>query len=236
MFNTLVESRATRSRSTKSTMASVILHGLVIAAAVSLTMTTQVDAKPEPDHTPDIVFKVRVDPAPPQVEPTPTAPSHQPPPPKAPWTIVAPRDMPPTLPPIDLSGPPIPPDAMPRLVGDGGVPSPYAPGTKSSFAPGTVVNSDAVERVPSLLGNARAPRYPDALRQSNIAGNVSVRFVVDTLGRAEMDGVTIVETSHPLFAEAVKNALLFYRFSPGEVGGHKVRTMVQIPFTFSLTK
>ena len=51
-----------------------------------------------------------------------------------------------------------------------------------------------------------------------------------------MDGVEIIETSHPLFAEAVKNALAFYRFSPGEVAGRKVRTMVQIPFTFSLTK
>lgn len=235
MFNTLVESRATRSRSTGSTMASVLLHGVIIASAVSLTMATKGDAKPDVRDAPEIIY-TPIDPAPPRIEATPTAPSHQSPPPSAPWTIVVPTDMPATLPPIDLYAPPIPPDAMPHLVGDGGISSPYTPGPKTTFAPGAVVNADAVERIPSLLGNARAPRYPDALRQSNIAGSVSVRFVVDTLGRAEMDGLTIVEASHPLFAEAVKNALALYRFTPGEVSGHKVRTMVQIPFTFSLTQ
>jgi hypothetical protein len=34
----------------------------------------------------------------------------------------------------------------------------------------------------------------------------------------------------------VKNALGYYRFSPGEVAGRKVRTMVQVPFTFALTR
>ncbi|MEO5816209.1 MAG: TonB family protein [Gemmatimonadaceae bacterium] len=235
MFNTLVESRATRTRSTKSTMMSVVLHGMVIAAAVSLTMTTPGGATIKEPKGPDLIY-MPIHPKPPTIEPTVTPLQHQPAAPTTQFrTIVVPTITPTTLPPIDFTAPEVPADAF-RIVAAGGGSTPYAPGQGNSIAPGSVVNSDAVERVPSLLGNARAPRYPDALRQSNIAGNVSVRFVVDTLGRAEMEGVTIVETSHPLFAEAVKNALLFYRFSPGEVGGHKVRTMVQIPFTFSLTK
>jgi protein TonB len=235
MFNTLVESRATRTRSTKSTMMSVVLHGVVIAAAVSVTMATPGGATIKEPRSPDLIY-VPIDPRPPKIEPTVTPLQHQPAAPTTPFrTIVVPTITPTTLPPIDFSAPEVPADAF-RIVGPSGSPSPYAPDRGSSIAPGAVVNSDAVERVPSLLGNARAPRYPDALRQSSIAGNVSVRFVVDTLGRAEMDGLTIVETSHPLFADAVKNALALYRFSPGEVGGHKVRTMVQIPFTFSLTR
>ena len=36
------------------------------------------------------------------------------------------------------------------------------------------------------------------------------------------------------FAESVRAALPRFRFSPGEAGGRKVRTRVQIPFDFTL--
>jgi protein TonB len=232
MFTTLVESRATRSRNTKGTLASVLLHGVIIASAVSLTMATKGDARP-PVEMHDIIYKVPVVPESPKVEHVVAPPQHQST--TTPFrTIIIPTDIPKALPPIELNAPEVPAEVF-RIGGHEPV-SPYAPAAKGSYVPGSVVSSDAVERVPSLIGNARAPRYPDALRQSNIDGRVAVRFVVDTLGRAEMDGVEIVETSHPLFAEAVKNALAFYRFTPGEVNGRKVRTMVQIPFTFSLTR
>jgi protein TonB len=197
-------------------------------------MTTQGEARVETRDLPDIIFKVPVVPAP-KVEAT-VAPTQHQATPSAPLpTIAVPTITPTTLPPIDVNTPVVPAEEI-RIGGPGALTSPYPSGPRGIYVPGSVLNSDAVERVPSLIGNARAPRYPDALRQSNIAGNVAVRFVVDTLGRAEMDGVEILETSHPLFAESVKNALAFYRFTPGEVAGHKVRTMVQIPFTFSLTK
>jgi protein TonB len=232
MFNTLVESKATRTRSTRSTMASVLLHGVVIASAVSLTMATKGDARP-PVEMHDIIYNVPVAPQPPKMERVVAPPQHQST--TTPFrTVLIPTDMPKGLPPIELNTPEVPADVF-RIGGSGPV-LPYGPEAKGTYVAGGVVNSDAVERIPNIVGNARAPRYPDALRQSNIDGKVSVRFVVDTLGRAEMDGLQIVETSHPLFAESVKNALAFYRFSPGEVGGRKVRTMVQIPFTFSLTK
>ena len=39
-----------------------------------------------------------------------------------------------------------------------------------------------------------------------------------------------------LFTQAVKNALPNMRFYPAEVGGKKVKQLVQQPFTFSLSK
>jgi protein TonB len=72
------------------------------------------------------------------------------------------------------------------------------------------------------------------LRESGITGRVTVRFVVDTTGRAEVDGMQVIETSHELFSESVRNALGSFRFSAGEIGGRKVRTLVQLPFTFAL--
>ena len=60
-----------------------------------------------------------------------------------------------------------------------------------------------------------------------------VNLVAPTV-TVELDGVQFVETTHPLFSEAVRNALGSFRFSAGEIGGRKVRTMVQLPCTFEL--
>jgi periplasmic protein TonB len=233
MFTTLVESRSMRARSTKSTMMSVVLHGGVIAAAVAATMPGSVDARPEPMPRDTLIYVTTHRPPPP-----PSAPIHARPQPDAPSAplpnIPMPTITPTSIPPVDVSAPELPAEIIigrePHTPG-----SPFGSGPVSSDTPGSVVNLDAVERIPRVLGNAPRPLYPSALRASGMAGNVVVRFVVDTLGRAEMDGFTVVETSHVLFTDAVKNALALYRFSPGEVGGRKVRTMVQVPFTFSLT-
>jgi protein TonB len=99
---------------------------------------------------------------------------------------------------------------------------------------GDPVDERLVERSPRMVGRVPEPRFPAMLRAAGIEGRVLVQLVVDTLGRAEPDGVQIVEASHPLFAEAVREVLPRYRFTPGEVGGRKVRTRVQIPFAFTL--
>jgi protein TonB len=87
-----------------------------------------------------------------------------------------------------------------------------------------------------VSGRALEPRYPSSLRDAGVQGRVVVQFVVDTLGRAEMAELQVVETPHALFVESVRAALSHYRFSPGEAGGRKVRTRVQVPFDFRLTK
>ena len=63
-----------------------------------------------------------------------------------------------------------------------------------------------------------------------------VQCVVDTLGRAELAELQVIETAHPLFVDAVCSALARYRFSVGEAAGRKVRTRVQIPCEFALVR
>jgi periplasmic protein TonB len=46
----------------------------------------------------------------------------------------------------------------------------------------------------------------------------------------------ILKSTHDLFTAAVKSALPQMRFYPAEVGGHKVKQLVQMPFQFSLSK
>jgi protein TonB len=90
-----------------------------------------------------------------------------------------------------------------------------------------------VEREVQPLGGT-APRYPEMLRTAGVEGTIVAEFVVDTAGRVEPSGVRIVESAHPLFEAAVRQALRGMRFRPAEAGGRKVRQLVRQPFTFSL--
>ena len=63
------------------------------------------------------------------------------------------------------------------------------------------------------------------------------QFVVDTTGRVETSVVQgHQQSTHELFTTAVKNALPRMRFIPAEVGGKKVKQLVQQPFSFAITK
>lgn len=235
MFTTLLESRVVRARSARGAMVSVVLHGTAISAAVALTMPSRIDARPEP-HPRPLVFVSA------PIVPRPSSPRSPIRPQAAASAAVAhpslriipiPTIAPVALPPIELSGP-----ELPDLVNIGGPRRGGNPiagqGGPAELAVVGIVSENVVDQVPRMIGSTAAPRYPAALRESGVSGRVVVRFVVDTLGRAELGDVVIVEATHALFADAVKNALERYRFSPGAVEGRKVRTMVQLPFTFSL--
>lgn len=86
----------------------------------------------------------------------------------------------------------------------------------------------------ATLGGGIRPRYPDALRQSRVEGRVEIEFVVDERGRVDMRTVKVVESTHDLFAAAVRNALGGMRFSPAKVNGTPVRQYVRLPVVFKL--
>ena len=64
-------------------------------------------------------------------------------------------------------------------------------------------------------------------------GVVLAQFVVDTLGHAEPSTFKVLKTDRREFTEAVKTVLPEMRFIPAEVGGRKVKQLVQQPFTFA---
>ena len=84
-------------------------------------------------------------------------------------------------------------------------------------------------------GNA-APRYPDVLRDAKIEGEVLAQFVVDTLGRPDMDTFKVLKSTHDLFTNTVKASLPDMAFDPALVGGRKVKQLIQMPFQFNLTR
>jgi TonB family protein len=94
--------------------------------------------------------------------------------------------------------------------------------------------SHQVEKMAAMLPGNREPRYPAKLRGRRIQGKVLIGFVVTEDGRVAEGSATVIESTHPAFAESALEALKDYRLRPAEVGGRKVRVHVRLPFDFAL--
>jgi len=105
-----------------------------------------------------------------------------------------------------------------------------------SYNPNMTYFEFQVTKQVSLRPGNPSPRYPDVLRSGNVEGNVLAQFVVDTLGRADMTEFKVLKSDHDLFTAAVKSVLPMTKFTPAELGGHKVKQLVQMPFQFTLSK
>jgi TonB family protein len=93
-----------------------------------------------------------------------------------------------------------------------------------------------VEKTAAPVPGGPAPRYPDMLRSANVEGEVLAQFVVNTDSSPDMATFKVLRTTHDLFTAAVRANLANTKFSPALVGGRAVKQVVQMPFTFSLSK
>lgn len=93
-----------------------------------------------------------------------------------------------------------------------------------------------VERQASLRSGSAQPHYPDVLRSAGVEGEVLVSFVVGVDGRAELGSLRAMKSDNALFEAAVRRALTGMRFDAAEIGGRKVRQLVQMPFVFRLNR
>ena len=237
MFTVLLESRAARRRRLGSTLASAAVHGAIVAGAVALTLPGRGDARiPTPPDVHTVTYvAVPHRPSPPVPAP-PKTPAQQAALPRLVIPTIAPPTVTPTsLPPLTL-GPTLEPDQIRiggashgPLAAEGSVAGP-------ALASGGELDAALVDRAPRAVGRLAEPRYPAALRAAGIEGEVIAEFVVDTLGRAELDGVRFPVSANPLFEPSVREALARYRFAPGEVSGRRVRTRVRLPFQFRLDR
>jgi TonB family protein len=78
--------------------------------------------------------------------------------------------------------------------------------------------------------------YPPSLFAAHTRGTVLAEFVVDKEGHVEKETFGIVSATHPLFADAVKTAVLAATFKPAVKQGRAVRQLVHQPFEFSDVK
>ena len=237
MLNVLLESKAVRTKRMGGTLTSVLVHGAIITGLITLSMRPKfVEARLTDYPTAPPIYRIPVEPRPesPRRDPTPSPVDHQTTQTPAPMPLPIFDDIPTGIPPVDLNAAPIT-DGTEFTRG-------VSTGNRSTDGHGLgaplqgVVEERDVDRSPRILGTPVEPVFPMSLRQRGVGGRVSVQFVIDTLGRAEMSGLRVVEATDPLFAQSVRAVLGRYRFSPGEVGGQKVRTLVQLPFDFTLVR
>jgi protein TonB len=238
MFNNLLESKPKKEKRGGGTVASIILHSLLVGLAVYATANAAIQNEKPRQEKIDFVETPKDEPPPPKDEPPPPPPPDvvaAPPPPKGFQVLTAPVEIPDVIPDIDLS----------KKVTDEadfsgkGVAGGMAKGVEGGKA---IVQTDQpyfefqVEKPVVPAPGSTSPRYPDMLRQAGVEGEVLAQFVVDTTGRAESGSLKILKSSHDLFIQSVRNALPQMKFIPAEVGGRKVKQLVQQPFTFSIAK
>jgi periplasmic protein TonB len=229
MFNTLLESKARAQRSVGGSLVSVTLHASLIVLAIQATLNA---GQPKEKPAADLTFvDVKKDEPPPPRRKAPTLPI-SPVIERSP-SFTAPVNIPDELPVIDLPrkateasdwlGKPISGDR-----GEGSA-------VGAPVANRTYLESE-VEKPAMAAPGSPTPRYPDLLKLSGVEGGVIVSFVVDTAGRADVRSLTILKSTHELFAAAVRAALPGMRFIPAEAGGKKVRQLVLLPFAFNIIK
>jgi len=97
-------------------------------------------------------------------------------------------------------------------------------------------SADGVDRVVMPLANNPVPTYPRSMQAAGIETNFVVVFVVDSTGRVDNQTLEFPATAQPVFADAVRRALGRSRYRPAEMGGRRVRQLVQQEFVFRLEK
>jgi len=236
MFNNLLESKPKKEKRGGGTVTSVVLHSIIVGLAVYATANAAIKNEKPRQEKIDFVETPKDQP-PPKEEPPPPPPPDvvvAPPPPKGFQVLTAPVEIPDVIPDIDLSKK-VTDEA--DFSGKG-----VAGGVAKGKEGGAVVQSDQpyfdfqVEKPVVPAPGSISPRYPDMLRQAGVEGEVLAQFVVDTTGKAEPGSLKILKSSHDMFVQSVKNALPNMKFIPAEVGGRKVKQLVQQPFTFSISK
>ena len=241
MFIQLLESQHAPQRRGGGAFTSVVLHAALITGAIQATAVAarQVD-RVVAEHI--VMAQVNKPPEPKPEEPAP------PPkdivviqaaqmPAKGFQVLTAPINIPTTLPDVDLS----------RSVTDEadftgkGVAGGFAKGVVGGIVtnvpklePGQAYLVTEVEKIAEPFPGNAPPRYPETLRAAGIEGSVTLVFVVDTTGRADMGSIRVKRTDSDLFTASVKDALEKARFHPAEIGGRKVRMLVEQPFVFAL--
>ena len=144
--------------------------------------------------------------------------------------LIAPIDIPTTLPDIDYAA--VATDA----VSFGGAPETLARtviGPANAVpGPGNAYSEFVVDKTVWPKRGNPTPQYPGSLERAGVEARFLVRFVVDSTGKVDPKQLEFPKATERGFIESVKYALLRSRYFPAELGGVRVRQLVQQEFVF----
>ena len=239
MFNQLIESQPKRQKLAGGTLFSMIFHGGLITFAVVATARAGIaDDEKKQQKIQFVEMKKEPPPPPKPKEPPPPPPKDvvmKAPPPKGFQVLQAPVDIPIKIPDIDLSKKVTNEADFSGKGVKGGVAAGVAGGTPQKISSEPYFEFQVEKPVAPIPGTGN-PRYPDALRSSGVEGEVQAQFVVNEEGRAETSTFKILKATNDMFGNAVRSALPQMRFYAAEVGGKKVKQLVQQSFQFKLDR
>ena len=233
MFNQLLESKAKKQKMAGGTTFSIVLHTVLIGAAVYATARAGV--KDEKAKSEKIQF-VEMKKEPPKVPDKPPPPKEvvvKPPPPKGFQVLRAPVKIDIKIPEIDLSK---------AITNENDFSGKGVKGGTGNGVVGGIANTNQtyfefqVEKPAESMPDNPKPKYPSVLESSGIAGEVQAQFVVRSDGKADMDTFKVLKSTNELFTQSVKNVLPRMRFSPAQIGGKPVNQLVQQAFQFAVPR
>ena len=222
MFDNLIESRPQKRglrRNLPNSLFSLVLHGVLIYAAVQATMHSGMVAETVIDTT--MVFL--------EEEEKPEEPAAPPPPPKGFQTLMAPVEIPTSIPPIDLNE-----KFDPRNFSGVGVEMGVATGTGPIDL--TQVFVEAVVDEPPERISFPQPDYPRILLEAGVEGTVTLEAIIDTTGHAEANSIKVISSTNRAFEAPARDAMRRALFRPGRVRGQPVRVLVHMPLRFVIPK
>ena len=202
---------------TPSVALSIVVHSVLIGAAVAATVDAAIQDKPLPDNS--IVRFL----APPD-RPAGQLPQRE----MVRFVALA----------VPASGSGVVPQAMEKIKPQekisgidarDALPLPELHGEDSVFS---VVEVDSAA---SRYDWSAAPAYPPKMLEHNVDGSVRAEFIVGQDGYVDTASLRILVSTHPDFTKAVRDALPFMRFRPAKIGGATVNQLVQQEFQFKIT-
>jgi periplasmic protein TonB len=144
--------------------------------------------------------------------------------------LIAPIDIPTTLPDIDYSA------VATESVSFGNTTESLARTVlgpaNAVLGPGNAYTEFVVDKTVWPRRGNPTPRYPGPLERAGVEARFVVRFVVDSTGKVDPRQMDFPKTAERGFIESVKYALLRSRYFPAELGGMRVRQLVQQEFVF----
>jgi periplasmic protein TonB len=250
MFNVVAENRKRPFWSSRTIVASVTFHLLLLAGFVSADEPIE---RPLPTPPDSIVWypvepeqHVRADPTPPAqrpVDPRPASPA------TAPSSAADfPHEVPAEVPDVNRGAPATEPmvDAgdpwgtAVEFAGSAPV-LPIAPAEPEGMLPRwkSVCAEDEVDTQPELANQRQAEialqrAYPPRLRDGGVAGHTTVMLIVDEDGNVEPGSVQVRETTHDAFRDAAVRAVERFHFKPATLHGHPVAVLVTLPIAWEL--
>ena len=236
MFTQLLESKPKKPKMAGATVVTVILYSGLIGLAIYATADAGIkNERTKAESIKFVEMKKEVVPEKPKDQPPPPKEVVvKPPPPKGFQVLRAPVKIDVKIPEIDLSKS-VTNEA--DFSGKG-----VKGGLSTGVVGGTAIVTEQtyyefqVEKQASAASGNPTPRYPEVLKSSGVEGEVLAQFTVLESGRADMDTFKIIRSSNDLFSASVKNVLPSLRFLPAEIGGRKVKQLVQLPFEFKITR